>query len=58
MQPSHFHQELARTRHAEHVRGAIRRAELPREELATVVEPRRPRIRLIRPRLALRLVPG
>jgi hypothetical protein len=57
MQPSHFHQELARTRHAEHVREASRRAQPPRDEIATVVEPRR-RLRLIMPRFALRLVPG
>jgi hypothetical protein len=58
MQPSYFHQELARTRHAEHLREASRRAQLPRDEVATVVEPRRRRVRLITPRFALRLVPG
>jgi hypothetical protein len=57
MPTSYFHQELARTRHAEHVREASRRAQPPRDEIATVVEPRR-RLRLIMPRFALRLVPG
>jgi hypothetical protein len=58
MQPSHFHQELARTRHAEHVREASRRAHAASDETVTVVEHRRPRLRLITPRFALRLVPG
>ena len=57
MQPSHFHQELARTRHAQQIREASRRAHAP-SETVTVVEPRRPRLRLITPRFALRLVPG
>jgi hypothetical protein len=58
MQPSHFHQELARARHAELIREAARQAELPREHVAHVAAPRQPRLRLIRPRLALRLVPA
>jgi hypothetical protein len=58
MQPSHFHQELARARHAQQIREASRRAQTPSDETITVVEPRRPRVRLITPRFALRLVPG
>ena len=58
MQPSHFHQELARTRHAQQIREASRRAHSASEETTTVVEHRRPRLRLITPRFALRLVPG
>jgi hypothetical protein len=58
MQPSLFHQELARARHADVVREATRRVQPPRDDVTTVVAPRRPRLRLIRPRLALRLVPG
>jgi hypothetical protein len=58
MQPSLFHQELARARHADVVREATRRVQLPRAEVVSAVEPRRLRLRLIRPRLALRLVPG
>jgi hypothetical protein len=58
MQPSLFHQELARARHADLVREATRRVQLPRDEVVSAVEPRRPRLRLIRPRFALRLVPG
>jgi hypothetical protein len=58
MQPSHFHQELARTRHAQQIRDASRRAPAASDETTTVVELRRPRLRLITPRLALRLVPG
>jgi hypothetical protein len=58
MQPSHFHQDLARTRHAEQIREAARRAHAASDNAVTVVEPRRPRLRLITPRLALRLVPG
>jgi hypothetical protein len=58
MQPSTFHQELARARHADLIREASRRVQLPRDEVATVVEPRRRRLRLITPRFALRLVPG
>jgi hypothetical protein len=58
MEPSTFYQELARTRHAESIREAARHAQqLSRDETVTVVEPRR-RLRLITPRLALRLVPG
>jgi hypothetical protein len=57
MQPSHFHQELARTRHAQQIRDASRRAHAVSES-TTVVEHRRPRLRLITPRFALRLVPG
>jgi hypothetical protein len=58
MHSSLFHQELARARHADLVREATRRVQLPRAEVVTAAEPRRPRLRLIRPRLALRLVPG
>ena len=58
MQPSHFHQEIARTRHAEVIREATRRAELPREDIVQALQPRRPRVRLVRPRLVLRLVPA
>jgi hypothetical protein len=59
MEPSTFYQELARTRHAESIREAARHAQqLSRDETVTVVEPRRRRLRLITPRLALRLVPG
>jgi hypothetical protein len=57
MQQSQFHQELARARHADLVRQAARRFEQPRDEVAPAVEPRQ-RLRLIRPRLALRLVPA
>jgi len=58
MQSSHFHQEQARTRHAAQIREAARRAHAASDETVTVVEPRRPRLRLITPRFALRLVPG
>ena len=42
MQPSHFHQELARTRHAQQIREASRRAHAASDETVTVVEHRRP----------------
>lgn len=60
MQPSTFHQELARTRHAEFIREASRAAQIQQEhvEHAEDAEPRRRRLRLITPRFALRLVPG
>jgi hypothetical protein len=58
MQPSTFHQELARARHADLIREASRTARLPRDEVARAIEPRRRRLRLITPRFALRLVPG
>jgi hypothetical protein len=57
MQPSTFHQELARTRHAESIREASRAAQIQQEHVEHA-EPRRRRVRLITPRLALRLVPG
>ncbi len=57
MQQTQFHQELARARYADLVRQAARRIELPRDEVVPAVEPRQ-RVRLIRPRLALRLVPA
>jgi hypothetical protein len=58
MQPI-FHQELARVRHADLIRDATRQAQNPRDRVETIVEPRRrPTLRLITPRLALRLVPG
>jgi hypothetical protein len=58
MQPSLFHQELARIRHADLIREATHRAQPAREAVAVSVEPRRERLRLIRPRFALRLVPA
>jgi hypothetical protein len=56
MQPTTFHQELARTRHAEVIREASRAAQIQQEHVEHA-EPRR-RLRLITPRFALRLVPG
>ena len=58
MQPSHFHQELVRTRHADQIREASRRTHAASEETVIVAEPRRRRLRLITPRFALRLIPG
>jgi hypothetical protein len=57
MQQTTFHQELARTRHAEVIREASRAAQIQQEHVEHA-EPRRRRLRLITPRFALRLVPG